>query len=192
MFPLLSMIYPLALGTAFIIAGLLLLVAHGLALFKPKAVQDWLRAFPRSRFWGTAMIVAATVWAWLLVTKVDLGEFADWRFRLQLIVPIAGFLAWQYVDEFLSVRALGMVTLLAAEPLLEAAWLHPEGSRLVLVVLVYAYIVLAMFWIGMPYVLRDQIAWLTKNESRWRAAALAGVIYGALLLILVPTLHRSS
>ena len=192
MFPLLSMIYPLALGTAFIIAGLLLLVAHGLALFKPKAVQDWLRAFPRSRFWGTAMIVAATVWAWLLVTKVDLGEFSDWRFRLQLIVPIAGFLAWQYVDEFLSVRALGMVTLLAAEPLLEAAWLHPEGSRLVLVVLVYAYIVLAMFWIGMPYVLRDQIAWLTKNESRWRAAALAGVIYGALLLILVPTLHRSS
>ncbi len=187
------MIYPLALGTAFLITGLVLLILHGLGLWKPAQAQAWLKAFPRSKSWGTGLLILATLWSWLLITNIDLGEFSDWRLRLQAFIPIAAFLTWRYVDEFLSVRSLGMLVLLAAEPLLEAAWMRPETSRLLLVVLVYIYIVLAMFWIGTPYVLRDQIAWVTKNEGRWRAAAFSGMVYGAVLILLFGlTLHRSS
>ena len=43
------MIYSLDLQTAFILVGVFLIAAHGLALLKPAAVQTWLRKFPRSR-----------------------------------------------------------------------------------------------------------------------------------------------
>jgi len=49
------------------------------------------------------------------------------------------------------------------------------------VTLVFVWIVFAMFWVGMPYTLRDQIGWVTGSEKRWRAAALGGIVYGALL-----------
>jgi hypothetical protein len=188
----LVMIYPFSLGPAMLVVGLLLVAAHGWALLRPQETQAWLRAFPRSRFLGIALLVIATVWAWFLILNIDLGEFSDWRPRLLLFIPIAAFLTAKYVDEFLAVRALGMLGLLAAEPLLEAAWLRPEWARLFLVVLAYVWVLLGMFWIGMPYLMRDQIAWLTKEEGRWRAAAFAGLGYGALLLILPLILHRSA
>jgi len=105
-------------------------------------------------------------------------------------VPVLGFLTWRYVPEFLAVRALGMLVLLAAEPLLEAAWLRPEMSRLLLVTLVYVWICFALFWIGMPYTLRDQIDWLLRTPARLKYACSAGIAYGAVLLISRWTLHR--
>ena len=47
-----------------------------------------------------------------------------------------------------------------------------------------------MFWVGTPYTLRDQIAWVTGAEKRWRFAALFGLAYGALLLGLTLTLSK--
>ena len=83
--------------------------------------QEFLRTLPRSKSAGLLLLVIVTVWSWLLATYIDLGEFSNWRLRLQIFIPIAAFLTWQYVDEFLAARALGMIVLLAAEPLLEAA-----------------------------------------------------------------------
>ncbi len=194
LFPLSLMIYPLSLWPAFLIAGAALVFVHGIALLRPAAAKSWLKAFPRSRAWGLALLFLAAVWSFILIWTIDLGEFSNWRPRLLVIIPIAAILTGMYVEEFLAVRALGMLALLGAEPFLEAAWLRPEPSRLLLVALMYFYIVLGMFWIGMPYVLRDQIAWLSKSESRWRTAALLGVGYGAVLIArcCLQTLHRSS
>lgn len=186
----LAMIYSLSLGTAMLLTGLLLTLAHGWALLKPNDAKAWLRAFPRSKGAGIGLLTIAAIWSWLLIYNIDLGEFTNWRPRLLILIPIAFFLTVKYVEEFLAVRALGMIALLAAEPLLEAAWLRPEGTRLFLVTLAYLWIVFGMFWIGMPYVLRDQLAWVAKSEGRWRAAAFGGLVYGVLLLILPLTLHR--
>src|SRR5437867_2694739 len=41
------MIYPLTLETAFVVVALLLIAANAFALMKPRAAQEWLRAFPR-------------------------------------------------------------------------------------------------------------------------------------------------
>ncbi|MEI9893221.1 MAG: hypothetical protein WDN28_04780 [Chthoniobacter sp.] len=173
------MIYSLKLETAFVLVGVLLIAAHALALFKPAPVQAWLRSFPRSRNWGLTLVTIAAVWFFFLVAKMDLGEFTNWRQTVLIATPIAWILTWKYVDEFLAVRALGMIVLLAAEPLLEAAFLRPEPAAQLLRLLVYVWIVFAMFWVGTPYTLRDQIAWITAAEKRWRAAALAGLAYGA-------------
>ncbi|MDQ3623346.1 MAG: hypothetical protein M3463_12785 [Verrucomicrobiota bacterium] len=186
------MIYSLDLRTALIVTGLLLVAMHALALWKAADVRAWLQAFPRSRPMGLALLVIVAAWSWILIKTIDLGEFTHWRMRILVFIPIAAFLTWRYVDEFLAPRSLGMLVLLAAEPLLEAAFLRPEASRLFLVSLVYVAIVFGLFWIGMPYTLRDQIAWLSRKESRWRAAALTGLAYGLLLLSLPLTLHRSA
>jgi len=184
------MIYSLTLETALLLTGLALIAAHLIALGTAEKVQSELKTFPRSSFWGTILIFAATIWAWWLVKTIDLGEFSNWRMRLEVIVPVLGFLTWRYVPEILAVRALGMRVLLAAEPLLEAAWLRPEMSRLLLVTLVYVWICFALFWIGMPYTLRDQIDWLLRTPARLKYACSAGIAYGAVLLISRWTLHR--
>jgi hypothetical protein len=55
-------------------------------------------------------------------------------------------------------------------------------SRLWLVSLVYGWIIAGLFFIGMPYLLRDAIALVTANQWRWKAASVAGIAYGFLLL----------
>lgn len=184
------MIYSLTLESALLFVGLAVLIAHVAALIMPESVQGWLKAFPRSHFWGTALLAVAAVWFWWLVNKMDLHEFSKWKNILKIGTPIAAFLTWRYVNEFLAVRSLGMITLLAAEALLEAAWMRSELSRLWLVSLVYVWITVALFWVGMPYILRDQIAWVSANRQRWKIAAVCGVAYGAILLISRLTLHR--
>jgi hypothetical protein len=95
------------------------------------------------------------------------------------------------VDEFLSVRALGILLLLLAEPVLEAAFLRAESSRLLLVCLAYVWIVIGMFWVALPYLMRDQIAWLLKSNSRWTAACLGGIVYGVAILISAALFYQS-
>src|SRR4051812_36701592 len=103
------MIYPLTLGPAFLVVGLLLLALGLVAMLKRDAVQPWLRALPRSREWGIGLLVAVTIWAWWLIFTIDLGEFDNWRTRVLIFIPIAGFLTARYVDELLAARALGML-----------------------------------------------------------------------------------
>lgn len=176
------MIYPhLDLRFVSLIAGLWLILSHGLALLRPVPVQRWLRKFPRSKPVGALLLIIDSVWALLLVATMDLGEFSHLRTILLVVIIAATFLTFRYVDEFLAVRALGIFLLLIAEPLIEAAFLRPETGRLLLVAFAYLLAVLGMIWVGLPYLLRDQIDWARKSKPIWSAAALAGVIYGGLL-----------
>ncbi len=177
------MIYSLSLSTALLLVGLVVLASHALMLAAPAKTQAWLKAFPRSEMWGTVLIAIAGAWFWWLVSTMDLGEFSEYRQALKIGTPIVTFLTWQYVKEFLAVRALGMIVLLAAEPLLESAWMRPEVSRLSMVALVYVWVSFALFWVGMPYTLRDQIGWVSQSSKRWSGAAIAGLVWGAVILI---------
>ena len=170
------------LKTVGIVVGLLLIAAHAVAFLKPQVTQTWLKALPRSNFWGIAILAIDAVWAWFLVRGLDMGEFSAFQRPLLILIPIAFYLTIRYVDEFLAARALGILCLLAAEPLLCAAFLKPQTSRLLLVVLAYVWIVAGMFWIGMPYLLRDQIGWVQQTMGRWKAAAFAGLLYGLAIL----------
>jgi len=177
------MIYPTSLYVVGLLVGIFLLATHVVALWRTKECRAWLQAFPRSRTAGTVLVVLAGIWSFLLVQQMDLGEFDRLR-NFMLVAIVAGtFLAWRYVEEFLAVRALGILALLAAEPLLETAFLRPEQTRLLLVVLAYAWIILGLFWVGMPWTLRDQIAWILAAKNRLTAVAWGGVLYGAVLIL---------
>lgn len=176
------MIYSVQLFTVGVTVGAILLIAHLFALWRAGECRNWLQKFPRSRPAGTVLLIVAAVWSFLLIRSMDLGEFAGLRNMMLIAIVVGSFLTWQYVEEFLAVRALGMIALLAAEPLLEAAFLRPEQTRLLLVVLAYVWIGLGLFWVGMPWLLRDQISWLTTRPARFRFAAIGGAAYGFLIL----------
>jgi hypothetical protein len=175
------MIYHISLQTAGLAAGLLLILTHIWAVAWPGAIAA-VRDFPRSRVAGTVLLIVAAVWSFLLVRSIDLGEFS--RLRGIMLIGIVGgsILTWRFVEEFLAARALGMLLLLAADPLLESAMLRHEESRLLLVVLAYVWVVAGLFLVGMPYLLRDAIAFVTSRAAIWKMSAFAGLLYGIALI----------
>jgi len=176
------MIYPhLDLRFVSLISGIFLILTHSTALLTPGPVQRWLRKLPRSKMAGAIFLIIDAVWALFLVATMDLGEFSHLRTLLLVVIMVSTFLTFRYVDEFLAVRALGILLLLLAEPLMEAAFLRPEIGRLLLVAWAYALAIIGMVWVGIPYVLRDQIDWLRKSKALWSLAAVAGILYGGLL-----------
>lgn len=177
------MIYQLSLQTTGLTAGILLILGHAFALVRSDAIVAWAKGFPRSRIASTILLAIAAVWSFLLVQSIDLGEFSPLRNVMLLAIVAGAILSWIYVPEFLSVRAAGMLLLLAAEPLLESAFLRNESSRLLLVILAYAWVIAGLFFVGMPYLMRDALDWVTANRVRLKVAALAGLVWGIALVV---------
>ena len=175
------MIYHFSLHTVGLIAGLILLLVSLLALFLP--VENFLPQFPRSRTAGAVLLTVDLIWSFWLLATMEMGEFSNFRRPLLIILPIGFFLVLKFVDEFLAVRALGILCLLAAEPLLDAAFLRPEISRLLITVLAYLMIAAGLFWVTMPYLLRDQISWSTRSPDRRRFISGLGFVFGAAILV---------
>jgi hypothetical protein len=176
------MIYHLSLQTAGFIAGVFLLFVGLSGLIKTDASQAFARRLPRSRVAGFILLTIGFFWSFWLLATMEMGEFSSFRKPLLIIMPIGFLLVLQYVDEFLAVRALGILCLLAAEPLLDAAFFRDEASRLLVTVFAYLLIVAGLFWVTMPYLLRDQINWSARTNGRWRFAHGLALLYGAAIL----------
>lgn len=172
-----------SLQFAGIFVGVLLVATHAVAVLKPDLTKAFLKDFPRHREIGIAIMALNFIWTFWLVMNVDLGEFYTWEKPLKIIIPVGFFLVVYFVDEFLAARALGMFMLLLACPVLEAAFQRPPASRLLLSSIAYVWIVLGLFWVGMPYTLRDQITWVSANAKRWTGFSIAGLAYGIVVLV---------
>lgn len=181
------MIYHLSLQTAGFIAGLFLLLFGLSGLIKPEASQAFARRLPRSRVAGFVLLTLAFFWSFWLLATMEMGEFSGFRKPLLIIMPIGFLLTLRYVDEFLAARALGILFLLAAEPLLSAAFFRNEATRLLVTVFAYVLIVIGLFWVTMPYLLRDQINWSARTHGRWRLAHGIAFLYGAAILACAVT-----
>jgi len=175
------MIYHLSLYTAGVIAGAVLVVFGMLGLMKPDFAQV-AKQFPRSRVAGVVLLTVCLAWTMWLVATIQMGEFSSFRRPLLIALPIGYLLTLFFVDEFLAVRALGILCLLAAEPLLDAAFLRNETSRLLVTVFAYLLIIAGLFWVAIPYVLRDQINWSARSAFRWRCLHALALAYGGVIL----------
>src|SRR6266481_535291 len=175
------MIYELSLHTAGIIVSAFLILIGLLGLLEPD-FANVVQRFPRSRVAGVILLTVCLVWTFWLVATIQMGEFSSFRRPLLVVLPIGYVLVLRFVDEFLAVRALGILCLLAAEPLLDAAFLRYETSRLFLTVFAYLLIIAGLFWVTMPYLLRDQINWSARSAFRWRSLHAIAFCYGAVIL----------
>jgi hypothetical protein len=183
------MIYHLSLRTAGFIAGAFLVMAGLPGLFRPGTVQSLAKRLPRSRLAGIILLTIDLVWSFALVSTMQMGEFSSFRQPLLVALPVGYFLTIRFVDEFLAVRALGILCLLAAEPLLDAAFFRYEPSRLFVTVFAYLLVIAGLFWVTMPYLLRDQIGWSSRSDTRWRFVHGVAVGYGVVVLALAFTLY---
>jgi len=181
------MIYHLSLQTAGYLAGVFLSLLGLWGLVRPGASQAAARSLPRSRIAGFVLLTVAFFWSFWLLAKMEMGEFSSFRKPLLFILPVGFLLVLRFVDEFLAARALGILFLLAAEPLLDAAFFRSEASRLFVTVFAYLLIVSGLFWVTMPYLLRDQINWSARTNGRWRFAHGLAFLYGAIILACAVT-----
>jgi hypothetical protein len=181
------MIYEISLQTAGWITGVVLILLGLPGLIKPQPIQSLARRLPRSRAAGIVLLTVAFVWSFWLLATMEMGEFASFRRPLLIALPIGYFLVTRFVGEFLSVRALGILCLLAAEPLLEAAFFRYEASRLFVTVFAYVLVIAGLFWVTMPYLLRDQIDWSARNNVRWRTIHGVATAYGVIIIALAFT-----
>jgi hypothetical protein len=177
------MTYDVSLFPVGLAVGLLLILGHVTAFLQPVKTKKWLLDFPRSLLLGRVFLVTAVGWCIWLILTMDLGEFSAVRGPMAIAAFVCGVLTWLFVEEFLAVRSLSILFLLAADILLCAAFLEPPTSRLFLVFLAYAWIFGGLFCVGLPWLMRDVLAWVAKSDWRLRLAAGAGVAYGLVLVI---------
>ena len=177
-----------------------LIVTHALMLFKPMASQTFLKSFPRNAALGQVLLALGLGWFWLLIAPenwgtlgalaLDLGEFSGAKPMLRILVPVTLVLVVVSVRDFLSVRALGLLGLMAASPLLESAFQKDPSSRLLIPIYAYLMLTASMFFVGMPYLFRDAVAWACAKPGRWKVLSAAGLAYGIATLACAVTLWR--
>ena len=193
----------LSLTNAGLLVGIYLVVVHALMLFKQDWTQSLLKKLPRDYNAGVYTMGLGMLWFWLLVApdlrgtfswlgslSMDLGEFNGLKPILRIVVPLIYVGLVMLVKELLFVRGLGIVALMAAAPLLDAALLKDPGSRVLLSFFAYVLLTKGMFWVGMPYTFRDAVTWATKSSARWKILAGCGLVYGVVMLLLSVTAWR--
>lgn len=166
-----------------ILLGVWLIASHAIALTKPDLVKPWLKGFPRNEKIGTVLVIIAFAWTFVVWSCMDLGEFFKIEKPVQMILVAGCVGVIVYVKEFLAVRSLGFLMILAAAPILDSAFLKEPQTRLLIVALAYAIALKGMFWVGMPYLMRDQINWVLAKDKRYQIGAIAGAVYGLVVLV---------
>jgi len=172
--------------------GVWLIVLHAFMLAKPQPVQAFLKKFPRNQALGQILLAIGLIWFWFLVQEpgkrwsqflaMDLGEFNGAKKYLKYAVPLSIAAVGVAVKEFLAVRALGLLGLMVAAPLFEAAFLKDPQSRVLVPAFALVLVIKSLYWVGMPYLFRDSVTWATANQRRWQALCVAGLAYGVAVL----------
>jgi hypothetical protein len=178
----------MSLLLATLLPGLVLAALGGALLSGNTLVSSSLKSFPRSANATVVFFGAASLWFLYRVWNLSPADFGEYRMPLFFGFALVAALSYWCVPDFLAVRGLAALVLLAASPLLDAAymeWSHPQ--RLFLVSFVFVCIALAI-WLGAsPYRLRDCFEWLFRTSGRPRAVGSALLGYGVLLIAVAFT-----
>lgn len=171
-----------------------LIIFHLWMIVQKEKAKAFLTAFPRHFKWGAVLMAIGMFWFWLLVMpgeegdpfaflSMPLGSFDMAKKYLVIVVPVAGYLMITQVREFLAVRAIGLLAIMSAAPLLYSCYLDWPTGKLLLPIYAYAMATLGIFLVGMPYILRDLVNWVKKADARWYACAGGGLVYGIAVLV---------
>ncbi len=171
-----------------VLAGITLPLYAALFL-KPAAMRAGFIRFPRSRWCGRLLAVAAVAWAAWVLREMPLGRFEHLKtWLVPLAVVFAGLVCY-YMDELLAPRALGALLLLYPAPLLEAARLHDSRWSVVMSVVAYAMVIKGMALLLSPYLFRHFTERLLTTDKACRLAGTGGLAADALLLLLALTAY---
>ena len=180
----------MSLFLATLLPGLFLALLGFLLSLNLPLVVATLKGLPRSSVASLVLFGGGVLW--FLVLVATMGE-ADRIFGSSNAPWVIGFaalgvLSMKYVPDFLAVRGLSMLVLLAAWPLLHAAFMEYEvPQRLFMVTFVFVAIVAALYLAAVPYRLRDFFQWLFARPARARAMGRGLLGYGIVLIVVALT-----
>jgi hypothetical protein len=165
----------MSLFLATLLVGLALLVLGGALAADTSVLRSALRSFPRSTLAAYVLFGAASAWFLSRVAVLSEADFGQFRIQLFIGFAIVAVLSFFYVAEFLAVRGLAALILLAAGPLLMAGY-GSYGIALVYKIAVYLALTAALVLGAQPWRLRDFIGWLqgVPGRPRWVGALFAG------------------
>ncbi|MGJ8657984.1 MAG: hypothetical protein ACSHX6_16170 [Akkermansiaceae bacterium] len=182
----------ISLSSAGFVLAAFIIALHLWMVLKPTKAMNFLKGFPRNYKVGGILMGIGMFWFWMLIIPdkfffkspiaMDLQDFNSLKTIMSLGVPLIAYLVITECKEFLAVRGLGLCLLMAAAPLLAAAWQEPHTFKFLIPLYAYAMIIKGLFMIGMPYMTRDLINWATSSTSRFRLLSLAGLSYGVAVL----------
>lgn len=174
-----------------LIAAVLLLALGAGLLWSGQPVERVAKGFPRSQVAAIIFFGAATLWYLRMLSQLGAADFGDFRQYLIVIFAAVGLGAFFVARDFLAVRGVAVLILLAARPALDAsmAYTPPPDSRVVLNIFVYLAIVLAIYVGAAPYHARDMLTWLFAKRTRARALGAICATYGAVLAVLAAGYH---
>jgi hypothetical protein len=181
----------MSLPLAVLIPGLLLF-ALGLPLaLGSQWAGAYLQGFPRSR-WGAGICFGSgIIWFLIKVWNLPVSDNGEYHVPLFIGFGVAAVLATRCAPDFLAVRGLAIVTLLAVMPMLMAGYMNfSEPELFFQKAFLYGCVVVAM-WLGaQPWRARDFLGWMFARTRRTRGCGYAMVAYGLLLcgIAFLPTL----
>lgn len=178
----------MSLTLATLFPGVLLFVVGVLLFTRHSLVVSACKAMPRSRAATVVFFGGAAAWFLSRVWTLSMADFGEYRTALLIFFALLAVLAFSQVPDFLAVRGLAALMLLAATPLLDAAYMeyhHPQ--RLFMVSAVYVGIALAIYLGAVPFRLRDFIEWLFATAERPRVMGAALAVYGLVLGVVAFT-----
>jgi hypothetical protein len=173
-----------SLFTFTILAALVLLVVGISLLAVPGKLEPCLRAFPRHRLTGIVTMVIGGGWFIWKISQLGQADFGDYKVILMLLFGATLLGSIFYVRDFLAVRGVAIIVLLAANTGLKSAFgLYDIPERLVLVSILYLLIVLALVYGTLPYKMRDTVNWLLVGPARLRGLGTVFTIFGLSLCV---------
>ncbi len=162
-----------------------------LTLAIPRAAASAWRALPRSVWLGRLLAAVCILWAALWLCIMPLGPLSVIRDLLWLLIPLAVASVCIFTPELLTCRTIGGLLVLVPTPMLSAAAWHPSPFRYVVIIYAYAMIVTGMYYIALPWLLRDHITWSLAKPARSRLIASIAAALGLFLTVLAATVFKT-
>ena len=165
----------------------LLLSAISAALFVifgayTQKCKPMMMAFLRSTKAAVVFFGGSALWFLYLLSQLGEADFGQIRHLLIAVFAIAGFLAFFYLNDFLSVRGVCVLILLLGRQFLDSAFMQEPISRLVLVTQTYIWVCIALYMGALPYRMRDFFEYIYQKPLR---AKILGYIFLACALSLL-------
>jgi hypothetical protein len=179
-------IMQIKLSTIAIFLGSLMAIINLFGVVKPTEFATAARKFPRSVPIGYFLMLLGTAWFEWNLKQESISDFESLKPALYTLFAAVGVGACIFVKDFLAVRGLAVVLLLAAKLMVDAGRPHLNATHWVLVIQCWAYfLVICGIWFTIsPWRFRNILNWSTATEQRTRIGSGLRMAFGLFVAIL--------
>jgi hypothetical protein len=168
-------VYTLIIGVCFFAVGLAMTVGR-------VGFSKLLQTLCRNRYAGMALSIIGLILTYSLLKNMPMGFLDHYKWLLIPLLPVAIVLVNIYLDELLFSRSLGGLFLILMAPVLDVARMSFSTFTPVLSLACYILIVVGMYLVCLPYLMRDFGTMIEKCSGKTKVLSLLLSIFGILLI----------